>query len=161
MSKKSLNFLVPMTYHRHQRITAGLLDERAENAYLRGQCFAFAYAYLKSMSKFEQETHTINFLFQKILETKEIHFVHSYIATPDGMMIDIKGLAHEIEYIESWQHRYGIHSYFYTESATLEEAKEFKTNHISDWLSKAPKQRIDAAEHFVEAVKAKVLFSLS
>jgi len=160
---KSVNYLLPivlpvwMRGSRHQRVTAGVLDERSENAFTRGQCFSIAYALMESLNEEDRARHTVSFITQ-VNRAGATHmksgefFIHAYLVDDDGIKFDIMGIESEEEYIESWSSKYSDDTEFRIERATWDEVRNWEGNHIAQIINGVPKQRINAARSFTAAI---------
>lgn len=149
------NFLVPITFGRHQRITSGVLDDRAVTAFNQGQCFAFAYTFLESLPEPLRKAGTIKFLYQHDDKTHKKHLVHSYVSLAEHIL-DINGIGDEFAYVGKWVVRESPYQ-FTLDALTWEHISSLDEDQIRLLIEDTPKQRVDTAKHFVQAVKDAIL----
>ena len=147
------NFLVPITQGRHQRLTAGVLDDRAMDAFSMGQCLALAVEYIRATEPNDIPVF-LKLMFQVDPETGREWFVHAYVVDVLGRKIDVRGVQEEIQYVGWWAVHYSKYR-FRLQLLTVDDVKSMTNDEIVALTpGSGPKQRFDVARHFVEAVMA-------
>ena len=155
---KPVNYLLPITFRRHQRVTAGVLDERAESAFTCGQCFSLAYALMELLDDDTRSEYTVHFLTQvdEAGERKE-YFIHAYLVASGGVKFDAMGIDSAEGYVGEWSSRYANYATFRVDIATWGDMLAWQNNWIASIVATMPKQRFDAARVFAPAVWDRVV----